>query len=86
MEVWRTLARVRLHLWISTNQAPRLKKACSAQLIMKFKMLRSIKIKKISLLHAQMSLKCYFFLLINVEVPTIAGILTFMSRKDFKLR
>ena len=34
--------------------------------------------------HAQISLKCYFSL-INVKMPTIIGILTFMSRKIFML-
>ena len=32
-----------------------------------------------------MSLECYFFLLINVKMPTIVGILTFMRRKNFML-
>ena len=32
-----------------------------------------------------MSLKCYFFLSINVKIPNIVGILTFISRKNFML-
>ena len=43
-------------------------------------------IKKFSFYQAQISLKCYsWFLLINVKMPTTAGILTFMSRKKFML-
>ena len=41
--------------------------------------------KKVSIFQAQISLECYFFLLINVKMPTIVGILTFMSRKNFML-
>ena len=32
---------------------------------------------------AQISLECYFSLLINVKMPTIVGILTFLRRKKF---
>ena len=42
-------------------------------------------IKKCSFFQAQISLECYFFPLINVKMPTIVGILTFMSRKNFML-
>ena len=38
-------------------------------------------IRKISLFGAQISLECCF-LFINVKIPTIVGILTFMSRKN----
>ena len=44
-------------------------------------MIISIKISKM----AQISLECYFFPLINVKMPTIIGIFTFMSRKNFML-
>ena len=44
-------------------------------------------INKFSNFQAQMSLECYFhayiFMLINVKMPTVVGILTFMSRKKF---
>ena len=42
-------------------------------------------IKKFGIFLAQVSLECYFSLLmlINVKMPTIVGILTFMSRKNF---
>ena len=40
-------------------------------------------INKFSFLKAQVSLECYYFLLINVKMPRIIGILTFMSRKNF---
>ena len=36
-------------------------------------------IKKFIIFQAQISLECYFFLLINVKMPTIVGILTFMN-------
>ena len=42
-------------------------------------------IKKCSIFQAQKSLECYFFLLINVKMPPIVGILTFMSGKNFML-
>ena len=41
-------------------------------------------IKKFGLCKAQIDLEC-FFRLINVKIPTIVGILTFMSRKIFML-
>ena len=41
------------------------------------------KIKKFSLFRAQISLEYHFFLLINVKMPTIVGISTFMGRKNF---
>ena len=42
-------------------------------------------IKKFGLFKAQLSLECYFSPLIHVKMPTIVGILTFMSRKIFIL-
>ena len=42
--------------------------------------------KKFSFIRAQISLECYlFFLLINVKMLTIVGILTLMSRQNFIL-
>ena len=41
-------------------------------------------IKKFSIFQAQISLEC-IFLLINVKMPIIVGILTFMSRRKFML-
>ena len=55
---------------------------CSTQLCMKLKMLTSIKnIKQISNFLGSDKPRMLFFLLINVKMPTIVGILTFMSRK-----
>ena len=52
---------------------------CSIQ---KFYMLKSIKnIKKVSFVSGSDMSRQMFFLLINVEMPTIVGIQTFMSRK-----
>ena len=42
-------------------------------------------IKKIWLLLGLDKPRMLFFLLINVKMPTIVGILTFMSRKNFML-
>ena len=42
-------------------------------------------IKKFSFFQTQISRECYFCPLINVKMPTIVGILTFMSRKKFML-
>ena len=38
-------------------------------------------IKKFGSFKAQISLECYFFPIKNVKMPTIVGILTYMSRK-----
>ena len=42
-------------------------------------------IKKIKLLSSSYKTRMLFFRLINVEMPTIVGISTFMSRKNFML-
>ena len=42
-------------------------------------------IKKFGLFKAQLSLECYFFPLIHVQMPKIVGILTYMSGKNFML-
>ena len=43
----------------------------------------SIKISRISAFSGSDKPKMLFFLLLNVKMPTILGILTFMSRKKF---
>ena len=42
-------------------------------------------VKKLGLFKARLSLECYFFPLIHVKMPPIAGILTFMSGENFML-
>ena len=42
-------------------------------------------IKKFSIFLGSDKPRIHFFLLINVKMPTIVGILTFMSRKNFML-
>ena len=60
--------------------------SCSTQLGMKFKNVHKYKnIKKFGLFKAQLSLECLFFPLIHVKMPTIVGILTFMSGENFML-
>ena len=59
--------------------------SCSTQLSMKFQMLISIKISRNSAFSGSVKPMMLFFLLINVKMPTIVGILTFMSRKNFML-
>ena len=61
--------------------------SCSAQLSMKFQMLISKKISSNSALFRLSSDKprMLFFPLIHIKMPTIVGILTFMSRKNFML-
>ena len=54
---------------------------CSTQLSMKFKMLISIKISRNITFSGSYKPRMLFFQLINVKMPTIVGILTFMSRK-----
>ena len=43
------------------------------------------KIRKLNIFQAQTKPTMLFFLLINVKMPTIVGILTFMSRKNSML-
>ena len=60
--------------------------SCSTQLSMKFEILISIKISRNSAFFSDSDKpRMLFFLLINVKMPTIVGILTFMSRKKFML-
>ena len=56
---------------------------CSTQLSMKFKMLIYIKYQEIKHCPGSDKSRMLFFLLINVEMPTVVGILTFMSRQKF---
>ena len=57
----------------------------STQLSMKFQMLISMKISRNSTFFPAQKLRMLFFVLINVKMPTIVGILTLMSRKSFML-
>ena len=59
--------------------------SCLTQLSMKFEMLISIKNQVIKHFSGSVKLRMLFFPLINVKMPTIVGILTFMSRKNFIL-
>ena len=52
---------------------------------MKSEMLLSIKYQEIQFFLGSDKPIMLFFLLINVKMPTIVGILTFMSRKNFML-
>ena len=79
---------------VNFNNTPRLPKSgleiiklllCSAQLSMKFKILISIKISRNQHFSGVDKPRMSFVLLINVKMPTIVGILTFMSRKKFML-
>ena len=77
----------KIHTWTPKqrcDQAPRLENFIR-QLSMKFKMLVTIKIYKNSDCSGLDKHKMLFFLLINVKMPTIVGILTFMSRKKIML-
>ena len=58
---------------------------CSTQLSMKFQLLRESKILKNNIFFCLKQSNVVFILLINVKMPTIVGILTFMSRINFKL-
>ena len=59
--------------------------SCSTQLCMKVQMLIKIKISRNSAFSGSDKLRMLFFLLTNVKIPTIVGILTFVSRKNFML-
>ena len=52
---------------------------------MKFYLLISIKIPRKSAILGSDKPRMLFFPLINVKVPTVVGIFTFMSRKNFIL-
>ena len=55
--------------------------SCSTQLSMTFEMLTSIKISRNSAFSGSDKPRMLFPLLINVKMPAIVSILTFMSRK-----
>ena len=57
----------------------------STQLSMKFQLLIKIKYRQIKKFLALNLLDIVFIMLINVKMPTIVGILTFMSRINFVL-
>ena len=60
--------------------------SCLTQLDMKFLMLKSTKISRNSSFFAGSDeLRMLWFLFIAVKMPTIVGILTSMSRKNFML-
>ena len=58
---------------------------CSTQLSIKFQLLIKTKIPKNEGVSCFKSLRCciYDIMLINVKMPTIVGILTFLSRINF---
>ena len=66
--------------------SPKVKKLflCSTQLSTKFQLLIKTKIPTKKFLALSCS-DVVFIMLINVKMPTIAGILTFMSRTNFLL-
>ena len=57
--------------------------SCSTQLSMKFEILINIEIAKIDGMFRFYSLKPAIILLINVKMPIVVDILTFMSRINF---
>ena len=57
----------------------------STQLSMKFQMLISINISRNIAFSGSDKLRMLFLLLINVKMPSLVGILIFMSRKIFML-
>ena len=59
--------------------------SCSTQLVMKILMLISIKIPEIQFFSGSDNPIMLFFLLINIEMATNFGILTFMSWKKIML-
>ena len=54
--------------------------SCSTQLNMNFQLLIESKILKNNDFFLPKTLRCLFIMLINVKMPTIVGILTFMSK------
>ena len=68
------------------NQAPRLKSffSCSTQLSTKFQLFVSTKIQRKIFLAPSLS-DVIFIMLINVKIPTVVGLSTFLSRINFVL-
>ena len=59
--------------------------SCSTELSTKFQLLIKAKVPTNKEVSCFKSLKCCIFMLINVKMPTIVGILTFMSRINIVL-
>ena len=59
--------------------------SCSTQLSMKFQLLIKLKYRQMKKFPALSLSDVVFIMLINVKMPTIVGILTFMSRINFGL-
>ena len=59
--------------------------SCSTQLSTKFQLLIKLKYRQIKMILALGLSAVVFIMLINVKMPTIVGILTFMSRINFVL-
>ena len=59
--------------------------SCSTHLSMKFQMLKKLKYRQMKRFIALGLSGVVFIMLINVKMPTIVGILTFMSRINFVL-
>ena len=57
--------------------------SCSTQLSKKLQLFLKLKCWKIKIFHALEPSNVVFTLLINVKMPTIVGILAFMSRVNF---
>ena len=75
-----------VHFISVVNPSPEVTKlfSCSTQLSRKFLMLIGITVKKFGFLGSDKP-RMLFFPLIHVKMPTVVGILTFMSRKKFML-
>ena len=67
------------------KSGPEVIKLFHAQLEHEIQMLISIKYQEIWLIFGSDKPRMLFFQLINVKMPTIVGILTLMSRKNFML-
>ena len=59
--------------------------SCSTQLSRKFQLLIKLKYQQIKKFLALSLSDVVFIILINIKMPTIVGILTFMSRINFLL-
>ena len=59
--------------------------SCSTQLSTKFQLLIKLKYRQIKKFLALSLSDVVFIMLINVKMPTVVGILTFMSRINFVL-
>ena len=87
MKIDQIFGKTVLQLRVAIESGPEVIKlfSCSTQLSTKFQLLAKLKYRQIKKFLALSLSVVVFIMLINVKMPTIVGILTFMSRINFVL-